>query len=415
MALKLRNAEDADLDKLAELHQRSYPLSKLDIEGRRDVYVNNPRAGFEDVFVVEDGDALIASMTAYRFTQFQENAAIPVVGIANVAVAPDHRREGAAGFLIGQTLKIFEEQEVSASLLHPFSFRFYRNLGWGYSGEIRQHHIKTAQLADYADDLGETELGTALYREDDLSRLMEFYEAQARQTNGLLSRNGRYWRERLVADPREAILALFNGDLIGYMIYSLQEIQSDNFLVQKMEIHEWMAPTLDARDALLGFVARQSDQIESVRITLPPDEPLHLWLDDPRSKNRRLIHHLYNETATIGLGLVYRLVNLKSAFENGRPFNQVKGDLTIEMEDDLLGDRRLAVSFNGKGAAAEEAKSKSGRLLRGSVDILSQIYCGFTSPVQAFELDLVEYEGKDTLDFCQRAFSQPPPRCFDLF
>lgn len=415
MALKLRNAETGDIERLVELHQWSYPLSKLDAEGRRDVYVNNPRAGLEDVFVVIDNGLIVASMTAYRFTQFQEDAEFPVVGIANVAVAPDHRRGGIAGFLIQQSLEIFEEQEVTASLLHPFSQSFYRNLGWGYSGEIHQYHINAEQLCEYVDVLEETELSARLFSEEDLPEIMAFYEAQARQFNGLLSRNERYWQEKIVAAPRQAVLALFSGDLIGYLIYSLHEILTENFLLQEMEIHEWMAPTLDARDVLLSFLARQSDQVESIRFTLHPDEPLHLWVDDPRSQSRRCIHRLYNETATVALGLMHRLVNVKSAFENGRKFNGVKGELTLEMEDDLLGDRKLAVTFTGKGATVDEVKSKPGRLLRGPVDVLSQIYCGYTTPQQAYELDLVEIEEGDTLDFCQRAFRQPPPRCFDLF
>lgn len=415
MALKLRNAEVDDLDRLVELHQWCYPLSKLDAEGRRDVYMNNPRADLEDVLVVTDSDLVVASMTAYRFTQYQEGAELPVVGVANVAVAPDYRREGIAGFLMKESLVIFEEQGVTACLLHPFSHCFYRNLGWGYSGEIRQYHIKTDQLSDYDEALDDAELDAELFSGEDLSNLMDFYEAQARQSNGLLSRNERYWGERLVAPPRQVVLARFSGDLIGYLIYSLHEVQSDNDLLQNMEIHEWTAPTLDARDALLGFLARQSDQIESIRFTLQPDEPLHLWVDDPRSQSRRCIHRLYSETATVALGLMHRLVNLKSAFENGRRFNGVKGELTIEMEDDVLGDRRLAVTFTGKGATANEAKSKPGRLLRGPVDVLSQIYCGYTSPQQAFELDQLEYEGADTLAFCEQAFRQPPPRCFDLF
>ncbi|MFH1862201.1 MAG: hypothetical protein ABH878_05250, partial [bacterium] len=61
------------------------------------------------------------------------------------------------------------------------------------------------------------------------------------------------------------------------------------------------------------------------------------------------------------------------------------------------------------------AKNRSSRTLRGNVDAISQLFCGFTSAVQAYENDLAEFEGRDTVEFCERALSLPPPRCFDLF
>ena len=93
----------------------------------------------------------------------------------------------------------------------------------------------------------------------------------------------------------------------------------------------------------------------------------------------------------------------------------MKGNLTVEIQDEILGDRRLTVSFSGQGAQAEGTNAKTKRHLRGDVDLISQIFCGYTGAQQAYELDLVEFEGKDTVEFCQHAFALPPPRCYDLF
>ena len=112
---------------------------------------------------------------------------------------------------------------------------------------------------------------------------------------------------------------------------------------------------------------------------------------------------------------MFRLVNLKSAFEYGRRFNGTKGELTVDMEDEILGDRRLTVIFNGKNAVAEGSNRKSKRCVRGEVDMLSQLFCGFMSAREAYEQDLLDFEGNDTVEFCQYAFRLPPPRCYDLF
>jgi len=389
MSYKLTTAQPADVDSLTEMYRLCYPLIDLSPEERYNYFVRNPRCDLEDVFVVKDGKEPIASMIAYRFDQFQEEVEIPVIGIANVMVAP--------------------------TILYPFEHRFYRYFGWGYAGEIRQYQIRCRQLAEYLEEEEDDDLETVLFQEQQMPQLMEFYDAVASRSNGMLKRNEEYWRGKLVEPPRQAVLAYFNGEIIGYLIYSLEKIHSDNLFVQEIVVHEWMAPTLDARDALLGFLAKQSDQVESIRLSLQPDEPFHLWVDDPRNKNHRFLNRLYAHTATVGLGWMYRLVSLKEAFESGRRFNNVKGDLRVEVEDDQLGDREIGVTFSGNGAKVDKATSKPERIVRGTVDIVSQLFCGYTTAEEAYEQDLLEFEGKDTIEFCQQAFWLPAPRCYDLF
>ncbi len=415
MSYKLTTAQPADVDSLTEMYRLCYPLIDLSPEERYNYFVRNPRCDLEDVFVVKDGKEPIASMIAYRFDQFQEEVEIPVIGIANVMVAPNHRRRGVANFMMQRSLEIFEEEGIAAAILYPFEHRFYRYFGWGYAGEIRQYQIRCRQLAEYLEEEEDDDLETVLFQEQQMPQLMEFYDAVASRSNGMLKRNEEYWRGKLVEPPRQAVLAYFNGEIIGYLIYSLEKIHSDNLFVQEIVVHEWMAPTLDARDALLGFLAKQSDQVESIRLSLQPDEPFHLWVDDPRNKNHRFLNRLYAHTATVGLGWMYRLVSLKEAFESGRRFNNVKGDLRVEVEDDQLGDREIGVTFSGNGAKVDKATSKPERIVRGTVDIVSQLFCGYTTAEEAYEQDLLEFEGKDTIEFCQQAFWLPAPRCYDLF
>jgi predicted acetyltransferase len=182
-----------------------------------------------------------------------------------------------------------------------------------------------------------------------------------------------------------------------------------------MVVHEWMASSLDARDSLLSFIARQKDQVRGIRIALPPDEPLHLWIDNPRQPESGLVNRLYVPTATLAVGWMYRLVDPKVAFECGRRFNGAKGALSIEMEDEILGDRKRTVNFSGEGALAEGAKAKASRSIRGEVDMISQLFCGYTTAQEAYEHALIEFEGTDTVDFCQHAFRLPIPKCYDLF
>jgi predicted acetyltransferase len=413
--LTLRKANPSDVPELAQLHEWAYPLLDLSPQERQAVFADNPRGSLEDVYVVTDDRRPVACMIGYRFEQYQEEIAVPVVGIGNVAVRPDRRREGIAHFMITEALKELEEEGVAASILYPFQHRFYRRLGWGYAGEVREYRIPCSQLWEYDIEDEDRDITVELLTDKARPELMAFYEEAARQSNGLLKRGERYWRERILAPGKNAVVVRFSGDLIGYMIYSLQRCVESNSFVQEMVIHEWQAATLEAQEALLTYISRLNDQIQVVRLVLPGDESFHLWVEDPRSESRRMIQRLYAETAVLGLGWMFRIVNLQAAFESGRRFNGIQGLLTVELLDEQIGDRMLTFEFNGKNAKirAEEANPK--RRVAGSVDAFSQLFCGYTSAEDAFRYGLLDFEGEDAVEFCQNAFSLPKPRCFDLF
>lgn len=413
--LKLRKANPADVPELAQLHEWSYPLSKLNLREREAVFADNPRGSLEDVYVVTDDQQPVACMFAYRFEQYQEETAVPVVGFGNVAVRPDRRREGIAHFMIAEALKELDEEGVAACILYPFQHRFYRRLGWGYAGEVKEYRIQCSQLWEYDVEDEDRDISVELVSDPAGSDLMAFYEEIARRSNGMLKRELRYWMEEVFAPGRIAVAVRFSGDLIGYMIYSLQRYSESNSFVQEMVIHEWQAATLEAQEALLMYISRLNDQIQIVRLILPGDEPFHLWVEDPRSENHRMIHRLYSETAVLGLGWMYRIVNLRSAFESGRRFNGITGLLTVELLDELIGDRLLTFEFNGKGAKAREEEGNPKRRVVGSVDAFSQMFCGYTGAEDAFRYGLLEFEGEDTVEFCRNAFTLPKTRCFDLF
>ncbi|MBU0519777.1 GNAT family N-acetyltransferase [bacterium] len=415
MGLKFRLAASDDWEQFNRLYKLCYPLIDTTEEQRHNYFSANPRCSLDDIIMVLDGKEIVASMIAYPFTMFQEGIESFAIGIGNVMVSPERRKEGLAGEMMQYGLEKWESEDVPASMLYPFQHCFYRYMGWGYAGEIRQYNIFTEQLADFSEALEADDLRVEIVTEQNFDDLFNFYDAMARQGNCMLKRNELFWSQYMLAPPRYGVLAYDGAEVVGYLIYTPEEVNPSDPFVQQMVVKEWFAPSLDARDALLGFIARQSDQIESVQLPLQPNEPLHLWLDDPRNRERKMIHRLYAKTAEVGLGWMYRLVNLKAAFESGRRFNGVKGDLTVEMEDEQLGDRKLNVVFSGSGAKADGKGGKSKRLLSGEVDMLSQLFCGYMSAQQAYDFGLLEFEGSDTVDFCQQAFALPPPACFDLF
>jgi predicted acetyltransferase len=413
--MKVRQATLNDLEQLVDLNRLCYPTLGMTVEQVQGIFIANTRCTWDDVFVADEGGRILSGLIAYKFKQWIEDIAIETIGIGDVVVSPDVRRQGVAGELIKHVMKQFSEEEYPASILYPFQHQFYRHLGWGYAGELRHYHYLTEQLGGYLDAHEEEDISIRRLLPDDQKRLMAFYDAEARRSNGLLKRTPEYWTDRLLRLPRSAILALSSGDIIGYLIYSVTRFQTGNRLLQELDVHEWLAPTMDAKSLLLGFLARQKEQIKSVHFYLPPTDPIHLLVDDPRDAGLRMDNFLYSHGADICLGWMYRILNLKSAFECGRKFNQISGVLTVEIEDETLGDRSVTVHFDKGNVRASEENEACPRVISGTMDMFSQLFCGYMSAAQAYELDLLDFEGPDAVDFCQRAFSLPKPCCFDLF
>src|ERR671912_631390 len=101
-------------------------------------------------------------------------------GISAVMAHPAYRRRGYAGELMRAVLRDMRERNVSLSLLAPFAHAFYRIFGYELATEAIEYRLKPADLPTSPE-----QSHLRAYREDDLSSLMDLYEAEAAESVSL--------------------------------------------------------------------------------------------------------------------------------------------------------------------------------------------------------------------------------------
>src|SRR5205085_1726257 len=78
-------------------------------------------------------------------------AAVEVAGIANVATAQPQRGRGLATALLTNTVSLLAERDFGFSALLPYSYGFYRPLGWELATTQRRLRVPRCALPSFSE------------------------------------------------------------------------------------------------------------------------------------------------------------------------------------------------------------------------------------------------------------------------
>jgi predicted N-acetyltransferase YhbS len=81
-----------------------------------------------------DGSRVVAVARFHDMTQWWYGRAVPMAGVASVAVAPEDRGRGAGRALVTALLELIASRGYPLSVLFPSTLPLYRSLGWEIAG-----------------------------------------------------------------------------------------------------------------------------------------------------------------------------------------------------------------------------------------------------------------------------------------
>lgn len=207
---------------------------------------------------------------------FLQGTTLAMGGIAGVATWPEYRRQGQVGKLLQHSLQVMKDAGQSVSMLHPFSFAFYRRYGWETFIEYKKCTLLPDQLP-----ATERVAGTMRRLDDPLAQwkvLDDIYEPYARQYNGMLKRGPEWWNH-LLQSRKSGIAAVYYNEhdqAQGYLLYEVKN--------RRLDVKEFVALNMEAWHGLWYFIRNHDSMIEQVEIILPIDDPLTSLIDNPRIK-----------------------------------------------------------------------------------------------------------------------------------
>lgn len=137
--------------------------------------------------VAEDGGNLVGSLRVKDYRQFFGGAAVPMGGVASVAVDPHARGHGVATALIDAALPAMRERGQVISALYPSVPPLYRGRGWEQAGDYQRVKLRPELFALLPKPASRLVLRQA--GEADLSGIHDAYLRFASTVDGMLDRS----------------------------------------------------------------------------------------------------------------------------------------------------------------------------------------------------------------------------------
>ncbi len=224
----------------------------------------------------DDGIRMCGGSQGYR-TMHLSGALIPTATIGGVGTEPEYRRGGLVRTIFREMAAEADRRAVPLTVLHPFSFAYYRKFGFERVADHRVLAFPTAKL-DFVPRYAEV---TRCTDESCHLLLAALYNRFAEGRNLLPVRDRDYPFPLSPTDKRRTYLTRdASGEPDGYIILDIENYYSVNRMVSiNLNVHELVFTTPEALDKLLGFMRMFEGELDSVKlhnIAMSPEVELRL-------------------------------------------------------------------------------------------------------------------------------------------
>ena len=243
---------------------------------------------------------------------FEDKFVAPMGGIGGVACLPASRGKGYAAAGLKYALEVMKDSGQYLSALYPFSWAFYRTLGWEWVGVQREYKVPAAILKSVPETESVREATSA-----DWPAIAKIYSKYCQRYRGMAARDLRAWNRLL--NHREGNYTytyVYEGPsgLEGYLTFSGMDRDSTF-------INEFIVLNTTAQKALLGLLKRHDMQVKSFRWNAPDND--QFW--------STFYHNdLSTSISTVTQG---RVVDVAAALSALKPGLAVSGKVAVGITD----------------------------------------------------------------------------------
>lgn len=342
-----------------------------------------------------DGGRLVSHARVKPYRQWFGGRAVPMGGVASVAVTASHQRRGVAKATVSALLPVMRERGQVVSALYPSTVALYRSMGWERAGDYTWLDVRGPALRA----LGPVEGVTLRPAEQaDVAGIRAAYEAVCRDTAGMLDRTGPFF-DRSPLDGDASVVVAEGDGIEGYAIADRRNRGHTT------EVTAWdvTATTVAAERAVWFWLGAGASVVPTVRAKAYADSlPLHLADADAAvtvHEHQRWMLRLVDAPAAVAA--------------RGWPAG-LAARVDLDVRDDLVADNagrwRLAV------------EGGSGSLTRGGdgtvaldVGALSALYTGYADPRTLRRAGRLTTTDEAALDALATMTAGPRPRMLDYF
>jgi predicted acetyltransferase len=393
--VSIRGAREADLDRLVEVHVASYP-DERNAAARKLNFTNNASGPLADLVVATDGGVIVGHGFGFAMRAYFGGVAVPVVGIASIAVAPEARGRGIARAILGALEARGKKRGAAVAILHAFRHGFYARVGYA---DVAPNQ----RLACDPRALPKTWIAAAraanlrAARPNDAARIRALHDDVAKTQTGWLERSEARIRRTLANERTYVVVAD-----AGYVSFEMS--QSEPHDETRILVRDFVAKDHATRRALFGFLATQSGQSSAIEIETRIDDPISFALTDidgGRFGSERVEHDLGGIVA----GPMIRMLDVRAALA-ARGFSR-------EGTVDLVVDKK-PMRIVARGGRAKIGRGESRGAVVMNARTLASIAFGGLRASDAASLGLVRGR-EEAIDAADALLHIPPFFTVDRF
>lgn len=386
----VKRMDEEHIKDFIEIGSNAYPAMNINTPDEKENIIKkfkklqneNPSA---NIYGLYRNDIMQGGMILFDFSMNFLGNEIKAGGVGFVAVDLLHKKEKIAKELITNFLEHYKNKETYMAMLYPFRSDFYKKMGFGYGTKMNQYKVKPSSLPK-----GNSKKNIDFLTSDDKDKICECYNRYTSKTHGMIKRSQKDI-EGFFKNPNNKIIGYkYNDRIEGYILFSFKKDNENRFLINDINIHEFIYESKEAYLELMTFLNSQNDQIRHV-IFNTQDEYFHHALIDPRNDTDNLIPSVYHESNTQGVGLMYRVIDINGMFKTlkSHNFSNIDCKLKITIKDTFLkeNDGSYIIHFNNGLPELKDNDyeveitmdiSEFSSLLVGSIDFKSLYRLGLT-------------------------------------
>ncbi len=349
-----------------------------------------------------DGD-LLGGIKLYDYTMNLFGIKLPAIGGGALAVDLMHKKEHVARDLMTHFIGYALKKNAPLAILWPFRPDFYKSMGWGIGSKMHVYRIKPNSFPN-----GESKEHVRMLTRDDIPMLTEFYNRVGAKTNGMIDESEFGWE--LIFDRFKAFRFVGyenDGELHGYFIYSFLRKEMVHFLDNKMRIIEMVYDSPKVLSEFCTFLHTQNDQIDIIELQTH-DDSFHHLLKDPRNDANVVFPSVHHQSNTSGVGIMYRVVNVRRLFEllADHNFGKQTCKLKLTIADNFVesNDGSLVVHFSRGLAQVKEDHSSYDVELRLDIADFSSLIMGAVDLNSLYTYSLANLTDPEYLETLNKLF-----------
>lgn len=414
---EIRQLNETHIDAYTDIAFNAYPsfknLEKDAVEKYKkiamEIMTNDPDVTFYGMF---EGEKLIAVMRLFDFRMNCFGKILPVSGVGFLGVHLMHKKEKCAKAMIEFYEEIYKKKGTPIGMLLPFRPDFYKRMGYGMGTKMNQYRLPPDRIPAY---FGKSDL--RYVEKEDLDKLFDCHSRVVAKKHGMIMKIGDEIRD-LKNDPYNKIIANYDekGNINGYLVFKFQNAKDGNYTINNIYIKELIYENTDVLKKLLGFLRKQDDQVNLV-VFNTEDENFYYLFDNPLNDSLNYIPYGYIESNTQAVGVMYKLFDIKQAFEQCSHRNYNNSNLKVRfLVYDELNNKEIEIVVNFIDGIVNTDSEKFDVTMRTNMANFSSLFLGSTSVIGMYNLGLLELDNVEFLEDIDRTFyCSQKPVCYTDF